>query len=77
MTLRLVTSGEPEPDTEDVERIARITERLAEVVKSDGTYWIVSAVGEDITVAYFGGQLESTVLAEAIAADMKREAVGL
>jgi hypothetical protein len=60
-----------------VERIARITERLAEVVKADGTYWIVTAVGDDVTVAYFGGHLESTVLAEAIAADMKREAVGL
>ena len=77
MTLRLVKDGEPETGAEDVERIARITERLVAVTKSDGIYWVVSAIGEDVHAAFFGGKLESAVLAEAIAGEMKREAVGL
>jgi hypothetical protein len=77
MTLRLVKDGEPETDAEDVERIARITERLVGVTKADGVYWVVTAAGDDVNVAFFGGKLESAVLAEALAEEMKREAVGL
>ena len=78
MTLRLVKDGEAEPDAEVVESIARATERMAAAVKDpDGAFWVVTAVGGDIAVAYYGGRLESAVLAEAVAGDMKREAVGL
>jgi hypothetical protein len=78
MTLRLVKDGEAEPDAEVVESIARATERMAAAVKDpDGAFWVMTAVGGDVAVAYYGGRLESAVLAEAVAGDMKREAVGL
>jgi hypothetical protein len=57
--------------------IARATERMAEAVKSDGSYWLVTAVGDEVSVSYYGGRLETSVLAEAMAGAMKREAVGL
>ena len=76
--LTLVGKGEaPDTTAEDAEMIARAAARMAEAVKSDGSYWLVTAIGEDVAVAYFGGRLESSVLAEEIARDMKREAVGL
>lgn len=78
MTLRLVKDGEPDgDDAENAERIARITERLAAVVKAGGTYWVLTASGDDVDIAYFGGRLESAVLAEVLAGEMKCEAVGL
>ena len=77
-TLTVVGKEAPEPDAEVVETIARATERMAAAVKDpDGLFWIVTAVDGDVVCAFFGGQLESAVLAESVASDMKREAVGL
>jgi len=73
----LTVVGKPDTSAEDAEMIARATERMAAAVKADGCYWLVTANGEDVSVSFFGGKLESAVLAEAIAGDMKREAVGL
>jgi hypothetical protein len=76
MTLRLVKDGAPGPDTETVEMIARGTERMADAVKAGGVFWLLTEVEGEISASFFGGKLEASVLAEAIAADMKREAVG-
>ena len=38
---------------------------------------IARAAGDDVSVSFFGGKLESSVLAEELAGEMKREAVGL
>ncbi len=76
-TLTVVGGKGPETHEEDAEMIARAAERMARAVKADGAYWLVTAVGEDVAVSFYGGKLESAVLAETIAADMKREAVGL
>ena len=77
-TLTVVGGGAPEPDGEGLEAAARVHERMASALKDpDGLWWAVTVVDGEIAVAYFGGKLESAVLAEAIAADMKREAVGL
>ncbi len=77
-TLTVVGGGPLEPDAEVVETIARAAERMAAAVKDpDGLFWIVTAVDGEVACAFFGGRLESSVLAEAVASDMKREAVGL
>jgi hypothetical protein len=58
--------------------IARATERMQEAAKDpDGVFWILTAIGGDVAVAFHGGRLESAVLAEMVAADMKRDSVGL
>lgn len=69
--------GLPDTTTEDAEMIARAAGRMAEAVQADGAYWLVTAIGEDVSVSFFGGKLESAVLAETLAGEMKREAVGL
>lgn len=61
--------GLPDTTTEDAEMIARAAGRMAD--------WLVTAIGEDVSVSFFGGKLESAVLAETLAGEMKREAVGL
>lgn len=77
-TLTVVGGKAPEPDAEMVERIARATESMAAAVKSGGVYWLIAATDdEDLTISYFGGELESSALAEVIAGDMKRAALGL
>ena len=76
-TLTVVDGKARDTDAEDAAMVARAAERMAQAVKSDGCYWLVTAIGEDVAVSFFGGKLESAVLAEAIAGDMKRESVGL
>lgn len=77
-TLTVVGGKAPEPDTELVEMIARATERMAAAGKDpDGAFWIVTAVDGEISVAYHGGRLETAVLAETVAGDMKRDSLGL
>lgn len=76
-TLTVVGGKGPEPTEEDAEMIARAAERMAQAVKADGCYWVVTAVDAEVAVSFFGGRLESAVLAEMVAGDMKREAVGL
>ena len=67
----------PETHEEDAEMIARAAERMAQAVKADDSYWLMTAAGDDVSVSFFGGKLESSVLAEELAGEMKREAVGL
>lgn len=63
---------------EAVEAIARATERMAAAVKDqDGVYWLLTVVDGAVSVAYYGGKLESSCLVEVVAADMRRAAVGL
>lgn len=76
-TLTVVDGKARDTTGEDAEMIARATERMAAAVKADGCYWVVTAVDDDVSVAFYGGRLESAVLAETIAGEMKREAVGL
>jgi hypothetical protein len=76
-TLTVVDGKARDTTDEDAEMIARATERMAAAVKADGCYWVVTAAGDDVAVAFYGGRLESAVLAETIAGEMKREAVGL
>ncbi len=77
MSLKLVKSGEPEADAETVEMIARAATRMAEAVKTDGFFWVVTGDGEDVSVAFHGGKLESSTLALHMALQMQREAAGL
>lgn len=77
-TLTVVGKGEPGPDVEAAEAIARGTERMAAAVKDpDGVYWLLTVVDGEVSVGYYGGKLESACLVEAVASDMKRAAVGL
>lgn len=77
-TLTVVGGKAAEPDAETVEMIARATERMASAAKDpDGLFWIVTVVAGEVSVAFHGGRLESAVLAEAVAGDMKLDAVGL
>jgi hypothetical protein len=69
--------GLPDTTAETAEMIARAAGRMAEAVQTDGSYWLVTAIGEDVAVMFYGGKLESSVLAETMAGEMKREAVGL
>jgi hypothetical protein len=72
-TLTVVGSGTPEPDIEKSEMIARGAERMA----AADVFWLLTGVDGEVSCAFYGGQLEASVLAETVAADMKREAVGL
>lgn len=77
-TLTVVGGKTPEPDAETVEMIARAAESITTAVKAGGVYWLVVSGAEgDLTISYFGGELESAALAEVIAGDMKRAALGL
>lgn len=77
MTRPTLTVVGKDSTAEDAEMVARAADRMREAVKAGGRYWLVTATGEDVAVSYYGGRLESSVLAEAVAADMKRGAVGL
>lgn len=76
-TLTVVGSDKPDTAAADMEMVNRAKDRMLDAVKADGCYWLVTAIGEEVSVSYFGGKLESAVLAEAMAEAMKREAVGL
>jgi len=77
-TLTVVGRGEIEPDTETTEMVARATERMLAAAKDpEGLFWVITVVDGDVSVAFHGGRLESSVVAEMVATDMKRDAVGL
>ena len=77
-TLTVVGGKAADPDAESLEMIARATERMrAAVADPDGAFWVVTAAGGDVSVAFHGGRLETAVLAEAIAGSMKLDCVGL
>jgi len=76
-TLTVVGKGEQEPDTEAVEIIATSTERMAAAVQAGGVFWLVTDIDGDVGVAYYGGKLEASALAEEIARDAKCSALGL
>lgn len=77
-TLTVVGGAAPEPDAEAAEMIARAVERMHAAVKDpDGLFWVLTSIDGEVAVAFHGGRLESAVVAEAVAGDMKRETVGL
>lgn len=77
-TLTVVGGEAREPDAEMAALIAKAAERMAEAAKSDDNqFFAVVAIDGDVSVFYSGGLLEAAVLAEEVAGDMKREAVGL
>lgn len=81
-TLTVVGGKTPEPDAaaeaEAAEMIAKATLSMTAAVKAGGLYWLIAVTEEDdLTISYFGGELESAALAEVIAGDMKRAALGL
>lgn len=76
-TLTVVGKGEQEPDAEAIEIIATSTERMAAAVQAGGVFWLVTDIAGEIGVAFYGGKLESSALAEEIARDSKCSALGL
>ncbi len=76
--LSVVGKAEPEPDAELAEMIARAAERMAAAAKAtDGIFWLVTVVDDEVGVVFSGGKLEAAVVAEMVAAEFKAEAVGL
>ena len=77
-TLTVVGGKAPEPDAELADMIARAAARMAEAAQDpDGAFWVVTAIGGDVAVAFHGGKLETAALAEKVAGDMTRAALGL
>ena len=73
----LTVVGKGEPDAEAIEIIATSTERMAAAVQAGGVFWLVTDVAGEIGVAFYGGKLEASALAEEIARDSKCSALGL
>jgi hypothetical protein len=77
MTLRLVKDGKPETDPE-VRKVADSAMAAIErAVETGGVFWLIAEADGEVSVSYLGGKLEASALAEVIAGEAKREALGL
>ncbi len=75
--LRVVgKDAEPDDGAEMAEVIAKAAVMMTEAVKADGTFWLMT-VTDDVQIAFYGGEVESCALAEEVARDCKRSALGL
>jgi hypothetical protein len=75
--LRVVgKDAEPDDGAEMADVIAKAAVMMAEAVKAAGCFWLMTAT-DDVQIAYYGGEVESCALAEEVARDCKRSALGL